>query len=124
MVATHDGELDHHSYRGLPSVGYALSQHRRAAHGWTGLAGNYVVVEVRLGAFVALCHLREGSITVAPGQSVAAGEVVGQCGNSGNSTEPHLHVQAIDQIDVTRAKGLPLAFPHGLPRNGRIVEAP
>lgn len=124
VVATRDGELDHHSYRGLPSVAYALGQHRRAAHGWPGLAGNYVVVEVRLGVLVALCHLREGSTTVAPGQGVAAGEVIGQCGNSGNSTEPHLHVQAIDHIDLDRAKGLPLAFPHGLPRNGQIVEAP
>lgn len=124
VVATHDGELDHDAYRGLPSVGYALTQRRRASHGWNGLAGNQVVFEMRPGVLVALCHLRQGSITVAPGQSLAAGQVVGQCGNSGNSTEPHLHLQAFDQTDVSQAKGLPLAFSDELPRNGQIVEAP
>ncbi|WP_426949767.1 M23 family metallopeptidase [Ornithinimicrobium sp. W1679] len=79
---------------------------------------------MRPGVLVALCHLRQGSLTVAPGQRLAAGQVVGRCGNSGNSTEPHLHLQALDQIDVSQATGLPLAFPAGLPRNGQIVDAP
>ncbi|HSP59455.1 MAG TPA: M23 family metallopeptidase [Ornithinimicrobium sp.] len=124
VVATHDGEVDHDAYRGLPSVGYALTQRRRARRGWVGLAGNHVVVEVRPGVLVALCHLRRGSIIVEPGRRLAAGQVVGRCGNSGNSTQPHLHLQALDRLDVGRAEGLPLSFPDGLPRNGRIVEAP
>lgn len=125
VVVAHDGELDHDAYRGLPSVGYALTQHRRATHGWIALAGNHVVLEVRPGVLVALCHLRRGSITVAPGQRLAAGEVVGQCGNSGNSTEPHVHLQAFDRLDVRQAEGLRLRFlPDELPRNGQIVVAP
>lgn len=124
VVAAHDEELDHDAYRGLPSVGYALTQRRRARHGWTGLAGNHVIIEMRPGVLVALCHLRRGSLTVAPGQTLAAGQVVGHCGNSGNSTEPHLHLQALDQIDVSQANGLPLSFPDGLPRNGQVVDAP
>jgi murein DD-endopeptidase MepM/ murein hydrolase activator NlpD len=49
--------------------------------------------------------------------------MVGRCGNSGNSTEPHLHVQAMDSADPARASGVPLSFPGGLPRNGTIVHA-
>lgn len=124
VVATRDGEPDHDAYRGLPSVSYALNQRRRVAQGWIALAGNHVVIMVRPGVLVALCHLRERSIIVAPGHTLGAGEVVGQCGNSGNSTEPHLHPQAIDQIDVNQPNGLPISFPHGLPRNGHVVEAP
>jgi hypothetical protein len=121
VVTVHDREPDHDAFRGLPSVGYALTQHRRADRGWSGLAGNLVVIEVEQGAVVALCHLRRGSITVAPGQAVTAGFAIGQCGNSGNSTEPHVHVQAMTHADVNRASALPISFPDGMPRNGKVV---
>ena len=40
VVAVHDTEPDHRSFRGFPSIGYALTQRRRAAEGWVALAGN------------------------------------------------------------------------------------
>lgn len=55
--------------------------------------GNHVIV--RCGdADVLLAHLRRGSVAVTPGARVAAGTLVGRVGNSGNTTEPHLHVHA------------------------------
>src|SRR5690625_3623417 len=49
--------------------------------------------------------------------------VVGKCGNSGNSTQPHLHVQAMTTADINRARAIPLKFSDaGLPRNGEIIE--
>lgn len=122
VVAVHDGEPDHDAFRGLPSVGYALTQHRRVAQGWAGLAGNHVLIEVETGVVVALCHLREGSLRVVGGQRVWAGDPIGQCGNSGNSTEPHVHLQAMTHPDVDHAVGLPIAFPGGLPRNRTVVD--
>ena len=122
VVAAHDSEPDHEAYRGLPSVGYALTQRRRAAAGWLALAGNHVLIE-NDGVVVALCHLRQGSLEVRPGQSVRRGNPLGRCGNSGNSTEPHVHLQAIDSRDVERANAVPLAFQGTLPRNGEIVDA-
>lgn len=122
VVAVHDGEPDHPAYRGLPSIGYALTQRRRAAQGWVALAGNHVLIDHR-GTVIALCHLRQGSITVHPGQQVGAGDVLGGCGNSGNSTEPHLHVQALDGRDVARAVAVRLEFGGSLPANGDIVHA-
>ncbi|SJN11982.1 possible secreted peptidase [Leucobacter sp. 7(1)] len=70
---------------------------------------------------VALCHLKQGSVRVRIGQEVRIGDVLGQCGNSGNSTEPHVHVQAIDRPDVSKARAVSLSFRGTAPRNGEIV---
>jgi len=121
VVAAHDTEPDHAAYRGLPSISYALTQHRRAGAGWVALAGNHVLIESS-GGVVALCHLQQGSIEVRPGQRAHVGDVLGRCGNSGNSTEPHVHVQAIDNRDVERANAVRLTFRAALPRSGEVID--
>ena len=120
VVAVHDAEPDHAAHRGLPSVRYALTQQRRAQAGWSALAGNHVLIESG-DLVVVLCHLQRGSVEVRPGQRVRIGDVLGRCGNSGNSTEPHVHVQAVDDRDVQRANAVPVTFNGSLPRNGEIV---
>jgi hypothetical protein len=57
-------------------------------------AGNQVVLKIGEGTFIAFGHLQSGSIRVSAGQGVRRGEIIGLVGNSGNSDEPHLHVQA------------------------------
>ncbi|MGA7107413.1 MAG: M23 family metallopeptidase [Terracidiphilus sp.] len=59
-------------------------------------AGNYVSLRVhgREGVFVILAHLEFASIAVKEGQTVRAGDLIGRCGNSGNTTVSHLHVHA------------------------------
>ncbi len=121
VVAVHDGEPDHDAFRGLSPVGYALTQRGRARQGWAALAGNHVMIEVEAGVVVAVCHLRRGSLMVVTGQHLRAGSPLGRCGNSGNSTEPHVHLQAMTHPDPDRAAGLPISFPDGLPRNGTVV---
>ncbi|AQP45077.1 M23 family metallopeptidase [Tessaracoccus flavus] len=123
VVAAHGAELDHAAYRGLSSVGYAVTQGRRVAEGWLALAGNHVLIRCATGDVVALCHLQQGSVSVRVDQPVRAGDPVGRCGNSGNSTEPHVHVQAIDRLDVGAALPVPITFDGGLPRGGEIVVA-
>ncbi|MEU8949041.1 M23 family metallopeptidase [Streptomyces sp. NPDC048489] len=55
--------------------------------------GNHVFIDT--GAeIVKLAHLRRGTVTVSAGDLVRAGQVLGEVGNSGNSTEPHLHIHA------------------------------
>jgi hypothetical protein len=56
-------------------------------------AGNTVAIECA-GAVVYLAHLREGSVAVRTGQPVRAGDPLGTVGNSGNTSEPHLHIHA------------------------------
>lgn len=112
VVAVHDGETDHEGRRSqLALVPYMLGQARRARAGAVGLAGNHVVIAVGPnGPFVLLAHLRRDTVRVRPGQVVRAGEAIGECGNSGNSTEPHVHVQVTNSTDWERARGVPLAF--------------
>jgi len=67
-------------------------------------AGNFVAVDC--GEFVViLAHLRRNSIVVAAGDSVQVGDALGEMGNSGNSSEPHLHLHA--------QRGLPADAPLG-----------
>ena len=114
---------DHRAFRGLSSVGYAFTQRRRAAAGWLELAGNHVMIETRGGSVVVVCHLQLGSVAVRPGQTVQVGRRLGNCGNSGNSTEPHVHVQAIDRTDVSRASAVPITFGGRVPRNDEVIDA-
>jgi murein DD-endopeptidase MepM/ murein hydrolase activator NlpD len=66
------------------------------------LPGNHVVIDIGGGRYVAFGHLRPGTITVAVGDRVRAGQQIAEIGNSGNSSEPHLHVQIQNtpQFDV------------------------
>lgn len=57
------------------------------------LAGNYVVVDCD-GVAVVLAHMQAGSVQVAAGDVVEVGELLGRVGNSGNTSEPHLHIHA------------------------------
>jgi murein DD-endopeptidase MepM/ murein hydrolase activator NlpD len=56
-------------------------------------AGNHVLVECE-GVEVLLAHLKRGSVTVEVGDSVTVETVLGQVGNTGNTSEPHLHIHA------------------------------
>ncbi|MFB6609029.1 M23 family metallopeptidase [Agromyces sp. NPDC056379] len=112
VVAVHDGEPDHDGRRSqLALVPYALGQAGRLRNGVHAIAGNTVTIELRDGgAFVSLAHLRRGSIRVAAGDVIKVGQPIAECGNSGNSTEPHVHLQVMDRADPLHAEGLPLAF--------------
>lgn len=121
VVAVHDCAPDHQTYRGLPSVGYALSQRRRVAGSWQAAAGNHVMIESH-GAILAIAHLQHESVEVEIGQHLEIGAALGRCGNSGNSTEPHVHVQAFDRQDVASANAVPIAFNGELPKNGAVIE--
>ena len=118
VVAVHDSEPDHSAHRGLPSLGYALTQRKRVEAGWRALAGNHIMIDSAT-AIVALCHLQRGSTKVQLGDRVRTGDQVGRCGNSGNSTEPHLHLQAFDSLEG--ASAVPIRFGDGVPRNGTLV---
>lgn len=59
-----------------------------------------------------LCHFQNGSIKVKAGDRVTRGQPLGLCGNSGNSSEPHLHIHLQTTPKFGAAKGLPLQFEH------------
>jgi murein DD-endopeptidase MepM/ murein hydrolase activator NlpD len=53
--------------------------------------GNCVIIQHREDEVSVLAHFKQGTIKVKAGDSVKRGQLLGQCGNSGNSSEPHLH---------------------------------
>jgi hypothetical protein len=57
------------------------------------MGGNHVVIFCD-GHSVQLAHLQAGTVVVSVGDQVATGQVLGKVGNSGNTTQPHLHINA------------------------------
>jgi murein DD-endopeptidase MepM/ murein hydrolase activator NlpD len=84
-------------------------------------AGNHVVLDLGNREFAVLAHLRAGSVTVEVGVRVAAGEPIGRCGNSGNTSEPHLHFHLQDEPAVGSGHGLPAYF-HDYYADGTAVD--
>lgn len=72
--------------------------------------GNYILIEANQDEFVFLAHFKRGSIMVSPGQMLASGQILGQCGNSGNSTAPHIHMHVQNSGKLFEGSGLPVEF--------------
>lgn len=74
------------------------------------LAGNYIVIDHQNNEYSFLAHFKQGSIIVNIGDEVLKGQELGKTGNSGNSTEPHLHYHMQTTIDILNGEGLPAQF--------------
>ncbi len=74
------------------------------------LYGNHVVIDHGNGEYSLLAHMMKGSIAVKAGDRVTVGQLLGRTGNSGVSTEPHLHYQLMDSPQWLKAHGLPAVF--------------
>ncbi len=72
--------------------------------------GNYVVIRHAGGEFSQYAHMKQGSVRVKVGDTVTRGQVIGQLGHTGNTTEPHLHFQLTDGPDPMYSRGLPIVF--------------
>jgi Membrane proteins related to metalloendopeptidases len=75
-----------------------------------GLMGNYVLIDHGNHEYSLYAHLQPGSVRVRPGDSIAAGALLGRLGSSGNSTEPHLHFQVCSGSSSLQCNGVPVAF--------------
>lgn len=69
--------------------------------------GNYVVLKLSEGVYALYAHLVPGSIVVKEGDKVKLGDELAKAGNSGNSTEAHLHFHVMDGISPLTATNLP-----------------
>ncbi|HEY9376151.1 MAG TPA: M23 family metallopeptidase [Jiangellaceae bacterium] len=84
----------------------------RELFGPIGILGNHVIVDHGGQVYSAFAHLRRESIRVHIGDHVVDGQQLAECGNSGNSSEPHVHYQLMDRPSVLIAAGLPFRWRH------------
>ncbi|GIP35277.1 M23 family metallopeptidase [Paenibacillus sp. J2TS4] len=76
-------------------------------------AGNHVVIEHANGEYSMLAHFQKQSIQVKVGDEVKAGDLLGLCGNSGNSSEPHIHYHVSDSPDLDQGNSVRIQFIDG-----------
>ncbi len=131
--ATHGGEgralEDYHCW-GRPILAAASGKVVRAVDGLPDNTigamdahnplGNHVVLDLGHSEYAFFAHLRQGSVAVRKGEKVVAGQELGRCGNSGNSSEPHLHFHLQTTRNPGRGEGLP-AFFHDYTADGEAV---
>jgi len=99
IVEAKDGEADH-------APGESKSE---------TLVGNHIYLRLdETGTYLVFAHLMKGSVTVKARQHVEVGEPLGRVGNSGSSSEPHLHLhhqrQNPAETNLFLSEGLPLYF--------------
>jgi hypothetical protein len=79
------------------------------------MLGNYVFIQLdETQTYLVIAHLMQGSILVKSGQHITEGTPIAQVGNSGSSSEPHLHIhhqrQDPSETSIFLTEGLPLYF--------------
>jgi murein DD-endopeptidase len=75
------------------------------------VAGNHIDLDLGGGVYAMYAHLQPGSLRVKLGDKVRRGQVLALVGNTGNSTEPHLHFQLMDRNSPLASDGLPYELP-------------
>ena len=75
-------------------------------------AGNYVVLQLDSGHYAMIGHLKQNSILVKEGERVKCGQELASVGNTGNTTQPHIHFQIQSHIDFmdSESTALPILF--------------
>lgn len=76
--------------------------------------GNFVLIEHKNNEYSMLAHFKQNTILVKEGEFVKQGQLIGRCGNSGNSSEPHIHFQVTDALDYTNGRSIRIFFENGL----------
>lgn len=74
------------------------------------IRGNYILIRHADREYSLLAHLKQGSIRVKPGDIVKRGQHIASCGNSGNTSEPHLHFHVQEGRSFYTSAGLPIHF--------------
>lgn len=72
--------------------------------------GNMIIIDHQNGEYSMLAHFKYNSIQVTVGEKIKQGDLLGLCGNTGNSSEPHIHYHLQNNPFMHRATGLPAQF--------------
>lgn len=83
------------------------------------IPGNTVIIKTKNNEYLFFAHFKQHSTVVKQGQMVKQGDLLGLCGNSGNSTEPHIHFHIQNIEDINKATGTKSYFENILV-NGKL----
>jgi murein DD-endopeptidase MepM/ murein hydrolase activator NlpD len=72
--------------------------------------GNSVLLKTPHNEYILFAHFKQGTVQVKQGDKIKTGQLLGQCGNSGNSSEAHLHFHIQDEEDFNQATGIKCFF--------------
>ena len=72
--------------------------------------GNAVIIDHQNGEYSLICHFKHNSIKVKVNDKVKQGDALGLCGNTGNTTQPHIHFNLQDGPRMHNSKALPAQF--------------
>jgi hypothetical protein len=94
----------------LAKVVDGLPDNRIGVQDKKNIAGNHVVIQTAADKFVFVAHLQNGSVRAKQGDCVTVGQLIGKCGNSGNSTSPHIHLHTQDTSILNNGRGQNMFF--------------
>jgi len=72
--------------------------------------GNAIMIDFQNGEYGLLCHFKHNSIKVKAGDRIKQGDVIALCGNTGNTTQPHIHFHLQDNPRLHLGNALPIQF--------------
>ncbi len=85
--------------------------------------GNHVILEHENNEYSFIAHFKQGSLEIDEGDQVNAGDLLGNVGNSGNSSEPHIHFHVGDGVDLEESTSIRIKLENGEePVRGDFVE--
>ncbi|MFI9465623.1 M23 family metallopeptidase [Streptomyces xiamenensis] len=126
VVSARDTQRDHRSRNSWPALAYLLIEGLlRDIAGPHRVIGNHVTIDLGEGRYALYAHVRRGSLRVREGDRVTPGQPLAECGNTGNSSEPHVHFQLMDHPDPRHAQGIPFTWTGvGVPANAETFTSP
>lgn len=111
VVRSSDWRRDHRARSTMLGYVFMIVEAMVREIGGSGfIIGNHVTIRTDDGIYATTAHLQRESALVRVGERVRAGQQIGSCGNSGNSSEPHVHAQLSDRKSFVMAHGMPFAF--------------
>lgn len=87
-----------------------ISENQEVLCSSSDVRGNYIVIQHSSHEYSTIAHIKKDSFCVKPGDKISRSQLIARCGNSGNTSEPHIHFQIQQGKSFLFSAGLPICF--------------